>query len=1045
MNLIKLSLERPKFIFMLTMFFVVIGAISLQRLPVDLYPDVSYPVIMVRANLSGAAPEEIEQLITKPMEDTLSSLSGLNTIRSTSREGGSFVILEFNADVDIKFQEMQVRAKVANIRRSLPDDMSEPVVARQDPDDTPIIEMAVTGNRTASELTRLVDDVIAERIRQLPGVGEVDLGGERTEEVHVELRPEALEAWRLSTAQVVQAIRNFNSNEPIGKLRGEGRVWLLRSPSMLRGVTDLGAIPVIQTTDGSPIFLRDLADIKLAFAEVQRVSSFNDGTGMRPAINLDVRKQSGENTVAVSDDVQKLLEQLRSELPSDIKIHVTRDNADLVRTNVADVVETLIIGALLTIGVVLLFLRSPRATVTTGISIPTSIIATFAIMAVAGFSINVMTLLGLSLAIGLLVDDAIVVRENIFRHLQKDSVNPKEAAYNGTRQVSLAVVATTLTIVAVFLPVGFMGGTVGQFFSQFAVTVVFAMSISLWDALTMAPMLSAYYANIPDPAKEWQSFGRVGAWIYRGLNRFEHSFAYLEKLYGRSLAWLLPRPWAAIGTALAALAIAYWGFSAISKSFLPAQLGQVFSASLTGPLAIPINQVTAVGEQVDGRIRNVEGIQSWSMRAGSGWSGNANINLTLRVKDSHTRNQSSLAKVRADVRSALQGFVGYSVRISEPADPLAGSSGRFQPIAVLVSGDDIGVLRDIARQVETIMNEIPGMADVMAPQDEGLPELELRTSPDFAGHFGVTSRNVSEELRNWIEGDTSNNLQLGNNRIPIRVRMADGDKMTASTLLAKSIFTTASRNQGSLAVPVGSAAHLEAGAGPSVIARENRQKILRIGANTASGAALGDIVNALKGELTQLSLPDGYRYRIVGQSEQMGELFSSVTTALLLGCLFMYMILASLFESFTQPITVMAAVPLAATGAVLALLLLDMPLDMYGGIGMILLAGIVAKNSILLVDFAVQKVRDEGKEPMTAILESAPLRLRPIIMTSIAMIAGMLPVATGLGVGGAARQALGVATIGGIISSTVLTLIIVPNLYVTVERLFRGRARHPST
>lgn len=1035
MNLIRLSIQRPIFIFMLTLFFVVVGGLALRTLPVDLYPEVSYPVLSVRATLPGASPEEMEQLVTKPLEDALSSLPGIDLIRSSSREGTSIVTLEYVATVDIKFEEMQVRAKVANIRRSLPEDMTEPIVARQDPDDTPIIELAISGNRSASELTKIVDDEIAERLRQIPGVGEVEMGGERMEEIHVDLRPEAIEAWRLSATEIVQAIRAFNGNEPIGKLKGETQTWLLRSPSIVKGVAELRRLPVGKTAGGDSILLQDVADVTQGFAEVRRLSRIREGKVLRPAIDLDIKKQSGENTVAVSDSLLEAIDKLQAQLPSDIIIAVTRDNADLIRRNVADVVETLIIGAFLTVAVVLIFLRSPRATLTTAISLPSSVITTFAAMAIAGFTINTMTLLALSLAIGLLVDDAIVVRENIYRHLQDPTIDAREAAYRGTKEVALAVLATTLTIVAVFLPVGFMGGAVGQFFKQFAVTVVFAILVSLWDALTMAPMLSAHFAYIADPVKEWKSFGRLGLKLNDWLLAFEEGFEIWEKRYKTLLNFLLQRPIVAIGLILASLLLAVLGFLTVSKSFLPAQLGPVFSASLNGPLAVPVEEVNRLADEVDRRLQSIDALEFWTMRAGTSGLGSANIQLTLAVKDEAAKDQESLAAVRADLRKRLQGFIGYSLRVSEPSDPLSGSTGRFQPVAVVLSGQDNLKLRDLGREIQALMAQIPGITDLSPIQDAGLPEVKLKTLPEMAGHFAVTAQAVSEELRIWIEGDTSNHLQRGIDQIPIRVRMLEGEKQSMQSLLAKSVFVRKAGTAPAVAIPIGSFVETEAGAGPSVINRENRQKILRIGANIEQGAALGDIVSQLRDELDHMVLPEGYRVQIAGQSEQMDELFSNIVVALLLGCLFMYMILASLFESFSQAFTVMAAVPLAATGAVLALLITGKPLDLYGGIGMILLAGIVAKNSILLVDFAIQKVRDENMDPKKAILETAPLRLRPIIMTSLAMIVGMLPVATGLGAGGSARQALGIATTGGIISSTVLTLLIVPNLYVLVERL----------
>jgi multidrug efflux pump subunit AcrB len=446
---------------------------------------------------------------------------------------------------------------------------------------------------------------------------------------------------------------------------------------------------------------------------------------------------------------------------------------------------------------------------------------------------------------------------------------------------------------------------------------------------------------------------------------------------------------------------------------------------------MPIESIQQDALKADEYIRKVSGIKNWTVSASRGFNGGAQVNFTIRAAE--TGSQKSMAALRAEVRKAMQPMTGYSIRVSEPADPLAGSSGRFQPIAVNVTGDDIGTLMDFAQSVRATMSSTEGISDVSPLLVEGLPEIRIKTDPLVAAHFGLTTKFVADEVHTWVEGNTRNNLQMGTDRIPIRVRMKDSKNMSVESLQMKQIFL----QNGTRAVPVSSLGQVEIASGPAVISRENRQRTLRVGANLASGAALGEVAEELEDRLAQMPLPKGVKARIVGQNEQMSELFSNVAIALGLGCLFMYMVLASLFESFAQPLTVMAAVPLAATGAVLALLAFGFPLDLYGGIGMILLAGIVAKNSILLVDFAMQRVRDAHVSPMDAIRETAPLRLRPILMTSIAMIVGMLPVATGLGAGGAARQSLGISTIGGIISSTFLTLLVVPNLYVVIERLRR--------
>jgi len=1034
-NIIRLSIDRPIFITMVTAFFIALGLVAMKYLPIDLYPDVSYPVLVVRADLSGAAPEEIEQLITKPMEDALSTLSGLKTLRSISREGEALVIMEFDSGVDVRFQDVQVRGKIGNLRRSLPDAMTEPAVFRQDPDDTPIIEVAVTGNRSPAELTHLADDVIGLRLRQIEGVGEVDLEGERTREVQVELSRKQLDKLHLNPQDVVAAIQRFNHNDPVGQLQGTNRVWLARSVSASHTTADLKKIPVTRAADGRPVFLADIADVVDGFAEVTHVTRFGDHTGLKAAVRLNVLKQSGENTVAISTKIREALQQLKKDVPSDVNMTITQDSADLIRSNVADVYESLILGGLLTVLVVLIFLRSPRSTITTGLSLPSSVIATFAIMAVAGFTVNVMTLLALSLAVGLLVDDAIVVRENVFRHLSEDKQPAKEAAYNGAREVQLAVLATTLTVVAVFVPVAFMGGVSGQFFKPFALTVVFAIVMSLWDAMTMAPMLSAYFANIPDPATEWHPLGRIGDWTYAQLLKVEHGFELLIRWYARALAVILPRPWVAFGGAFLAVLLTVFGFKIVRKSFLPAQLVTTFSVHMSGPLALSMNRIAAIGAAAEKRIRNVPGLEFWTVSSGTSHTGKAFIGMTVHIKDSAADDQSQLSGIRNQVRKALSTFPGYTVGISEPADPLAGSSGRFQPIAVMISGDNISTLNDLAENIRQKMIETPGITDVAPIDTAGLPEFVLAVDHARAGLYGVDAKMLSDSLGTFVLGDITNTMTSGEDQVPIRVELKGGEHLTPKKLLALNLYTKPTGSKADVAVPVGNFVNQSAQAGSAMINREQRQRVVRLGANLTHGAALGDVVDSLQGRLDATPLPTGYKARIVGQSEQMAELFGNVVTAVGLGSVFVYMVLASLFESLLLPIAVMIAIPLGATGAVLALILFNMPLDLYGGIGIVLLAGIVAKNSILLVDFAAMRVREKGEQPLQAILEAAPLRLRPIIMTSVAMIAGMIPVAMGLGSGGQARQTLGVATIGGIISSTILTLLIVPSFYVATEKL----------
>jgi HAE1 family hydrophobic/amphiphilic exporter-1 len=1056
MNLPQLAIARPVFISMVTLMLVVLGVLALTRLPVDLYPDITYPVLAVRTSYDGAGPEEIESLISVPIEDVLSTVADVKTIRSISREGNSFVILEFNQGTDIKYQETQVRAKVGNILNRLPEAAGIPVVSRQDPDDAPIIELVLQGNRPASELTELADDVIGRRLRQVAGVGEVTFSGATKREIHVDLRPVDLATYGISGSAVVAALAQNNRNDPVGRVEGSDRRWLVRLTSKITSLADMGTIAVGETPSGKTVLLSQVATLSEGFAERDSLSRYGDKNGLNPAVTIEVTKQSGENTVAISNRIQEAIEDLRSVMPEDVTITLAQDNADLIRTNVADVTESLVVAVALTIMVVLLFLRSPRSTLTTGLAIPSSIITTFAAMALAGFSMNVMTLLALSLSIGLVVDDAIVVRENIFRHLTKDPAeNPTaegedlnalnrvkrgiKAALEGTQEVTLAVVATTATVIAVFLPVGFMDGVTGQFFKPFALTVVFAMIVSLWDALTMAPMLSAYMANVPNPASEWLKFGRLGAAINSGLLAFEHSFDRLGTAYAKGLGVLTSKGWIAGCIAAVSLIGGFVGFKYIDKSFLPPQLGATFTVFLDGPLATPLVNIDQVAQSVHEGLKRAPELDFWTLSARSGFNGAAQVRVTAHIASDYAGSQRALAAARDRVRRELQGIPGYGVRISEPADPLSGGGGRFQPIVVSVGGSDIRQLTEEASRLRNIIAATPGISDVNPFQDDGLPEVQLRVNRARAAHYGVTAEDVARSLSVLIQGSTTNQVTFAEDALAIRVRAQGATIVNPRDLLLENVHIRSATNSKGALIPLMNVVDLVAAAGPTVINRENRIRSIRIGARTPPGQALGPVINRLEQTLAQTPLAPGISVQVTGQNEQMNELFGNIVLALGLGSLFVYMVLASLFESLLLPIVVMAAIPLAAIGAVAGLFAFGLPLDLYGGIGIVLLAGIVAKNSILLVDFAIARVR-QGQSPREAVLESAPLRLRPILMTSIAMGAGMLPIALGIGAGGSARQALGVATIGGVISSTILTLLVVPSFYLLIEKLSRKKS-----
>ena len=1015
---------------MITLFLGTLGLLAVRTLPIDLYPDVSAPVVTVRVSLPGAAPEEVEELIVRPLEDVLATLGGVKTLRAVAREGFGFVSLEFELDQNMDAQEAQVRAKVGESRRRLPEEIDEPTVVRQSLDDTPIIEAALTGPRTASELTDLAEDIVTLKLRQIEGVGEVNLSGTRTRVIKIELDPVRMANAELNASEVAAKLRQTIKTLPLGRLEGKERAWILRVDNNLKLAFHLRDLVVGRKGD-FPVFLKDVAEVTESFNKATRFNRFfQDGQG-NTSIGIEITKQSGRNTLDVANKVQQLFDALESELPEDTKLVGTADTSNAVRVNVLDVAETLLIAIVLTVAVVLLFLRSPRATLTTALSLPSSIITTFLAMQLAGFSINTMTLLALTLSIGIIVDDAIVVRENIHKFRSELNFSAKDAALKGTQQVALAVIATTLVLVAMFLPVAGMDSVTGQFFKPFALTVSFAVLVSLWDALTMAPLLSAYYANFADPSDEWSRFGAIGKAVDRMLIHLEHAFEKATRSYASVLTLFLDRVWLPVVVLALSLAAIYGGAVTVRKGFLPNQLAKEFRVSLDGPLAIPAEQVRTLLPKIESILGSNKDIETVSLSAGLGWSGAANVQLAVRTKSERARNQKQLSEVRQSLRQSLSVFPGYSVRVVENSDPLAGGGGpRFAPVLVNITGQVLEEINSTATRVQQLLASTAGLSDVSQAADEGLPELLLRLDPLSAGRVGLDPSLVVENVRTWVQGTQVLQLNQGGKEIPVELSAKDGLKMEPQDLMRQALFFGSGIRKAS---PLGELASLDAGAGPTTIQRENRQRVVRVFSGLEPGVALGDILTGLQEKISEIPKPSGGDVVLSGQSEQMSAFFAELGWALLLGSVFVYMVLASLFESWVHPLTVMMALPLAGGGALWSLWAFDVPFDLYGGIGIVLLCGLVAKNSILIVDLALQKVR-EGWSPEKALRETVPGRLRPIVMTSLAMVVGMLPIATGWGVAGSTRQALGIATIGGVISSTILSLLLIPSLFLWVEK-----------
>lgn len=1022
MNLAAISIRRPIFISCLILLILIVGYISLRTLPVDLFPDVTIPVVTVRTTYAGSGPVEIETQITKPLEDALSSVAGIDIMKSTNREGVSQITLEFDLDVDIKYAEQQVRAQIASVRNRLPDDIDEPEIRTVDPADQPILVMALTADLSVAELFDLANEVVKPRISQVNQVGLVEIMGGRKREIQVQLDRDVLISREISAQQVAAQIGAAGRNVPLGKIDREGKESVFRAVGEYRDLNTIASTIVRFTGNEHPVTIGDLGRV-VDTLEDETSRTFVDG---KKSLLLAVFRQSKANTIGVADRVKAQIERINSDLGGTKgmpRIEVVRDGSKPIRDNVYDVNETILIGIVLTVIVVYFFLGSGRSTLITGLALPNSLLGAFILMLIAGFSINIMSLLALSLAVGLLIDDAIVVRENIYRHVEMGK-KPYEAALVGTNEVTLAVIATTFTILAVFGPIGFLQGVVGQYLKEFGLTICFAMLVSLFDALTIAPMLSSYLAakHEEEAATRRRLIGRASQAMLKAFDRFQ---SWLERIYERALHWILRFPIAVLVGSLLIFILSVYLMKFIPKTFLPPQDNGEFLVNIDLPSGTALEATARLAEKIDSQLRQEPGVDMTVLTVGNqnGEANKAEIYVKLVPAKMRAMNTTQ-AKDR--VRELLKPYAHANPQVSDASG--AGGGRQFQ---LNVTGSDLRVLEEFTARVLAWLKKHPALTDPDTSFREGKPELQVAINNARAEMLGLQTAALGEELRVQIQGDTPAVFRDQDREYDVRVRMKDDQRDLNSSF--RSIYVP---NINQNLVPLAAAARPVDAQGPATILRENRSRYIQLTADiAANGPGMGTAIQDVTRMLTsgELRAPPGVGFGFSGQAKRFGELMMNMVIAMGLGILFIYLVLCSLYESFVTPLTIMLVFPLAICGALFALFLTQSTLDLFSMIGCVTLLGLATKNSILLVDYANHRVQ-EGADLKTAIIESGRTRLRPILMTTFALVAGMVPVAIGLNEASKQRTSLGIAVIGGTISSTLLTLLVVPAAYSYMER-----------
>lgn len=1012
MNISEVAIRRPIFITCLVILLLTVGVISLRNLPVDLFPNVTFPVIVVHTSYPGASPEEVESLVSKVMEDEINNVPGIKRLCSENTEGRSQIIAEFTNDTDVKYAEQQIRDKINSVKGKLPKDIKEPEIRRVDPSDQPILILALKSTLPRTKLFELADKVIKPQLQQINQVGLIEAHGSSGRQIHVDLDREKLAQRGLSASDVALKIAQAGQNVPIGKVDQSEKEKVFRSVGEFSSIKDIGATTLNFFGNEVPITIDSIANITDGSADILTKTYVNG----QPSLILMVYRQSGTNTIEVANLVKKKIAQIQTTLKNQkpaVEISVVRDGSTMIANNVNDVVESILIGILLTIIVVYLFLGSVKSTFITGLSLPTSLIGAFFLMHLAGFSINTMSLLALSLAVGLLVDDAIVVRENIFRHTEKGK-NAIEAALSGTKEVFLAVIATSLTVIAVFGPIGFLHGVVGSFFKEFGLTVCFAMIISLFDALTIAPMLSAYIGL----ARSSHKLNPVVA----AFNRFQNN---LEILYDKILKLVLRFPLSTLLSALLIFAISVFAAKYVPKTFLPGQDNGEFVISLELPPGANLAAMQAVTEKVDKTIRANHEVATAVAIVGAGGEPNR-ARFFINMIPSKERKLTT-TEFKDKIRKELKQYKEIKVFVKD-FDMVGGGE---RPFNLLLVGGDLRELIKVSTQVFNKIKMNKGLLDPELSYKPGKPEMTI--VPDLAKMkmLGVSSTTMGEELRTQIEGTIPAVFRENGQEYDIRVRLKEEQRD-----LQHYFNDTLVPNMNKSLIKLSEVATPVQGFAPTTIYRKDRQRYIQIAADIApKGPGIGGLMNEINTYFkNEIKLPPGVTYSFVGQAEDFSELMQNMVIAVVLGILFIYLVLASLYESFITPLTIMLVLPLAACGAFFGLLITRHSLDIFSMIGCILLFGIATKNSILLVDYTKQLMA-RGIAREEAIIKACVTRLRPILMTTIALIAGMLPIAIGLNEASKQRTSMGIAVIGGLISSTLLTLVVVPAAYSCIERL----------
>lgn len=1029
MNLPKLSITRPVFATCVTLALLVVGWVSYKSMPLEFFPEVAVPVVSVQTVYPGAGPAEIETLVSRPIEDEVSTIAGIKRMTSKSYESISMVIVEFNSEVDIKQAEQEVRDKINQVRGDLPDEAEDSIIKRFDPSDTPIMLVGVSSDVLGpAQLFDAADQYVKPRLEQVRNIGQIDILGGREREIQVVLDRRKLKAREISVNQVAAKVSMSGQNIPSGKVnRGEAEL-------SFRGLGEFQNVEEVEDTlvnlfgNEVPTSVKDVGSVVDTIQDEKSRAYLRD----QKMLALQIYRQSGANIVNVVDDVKAALVKMQPDLDrieGNIKVQVLTDSSIAIKKNVYEVLETIIIGIILTVITVFFFLASPRATLITSMSLPISLIGAFALMKLSGFSLNIISLLALTLAVGLLIDDAIVVVENIYRRMElgEDSLT---AADRGTNEIQLSVLAITLVVIAVFIPVGTMKGTIGQFLSQFGLTIVFSMAVSWYVAMSVMPMLTAYFGGKGHSHAHKDHNKKKGIYdltLGRLVDYFDKFQTWLENKYEALLKVSLEWPKMTILLTLVVFAMSLVSVTKVKGTFIRDDNAGEFSVTLELPPGASLDGTEKIAKEVYDTLLAYKEVDYATMLIGNTFSESNKAQFYVRLKPNKERGGITTEDFRVIVRKDLEKYSDANPVVKKY--DASGGMGQ-QPFVLNLISTDPAQLETAANKILEEIKKDPRFKDVQTNSRPGKPEMQVNLKPGAAKEYGINTTTLGSELRAQVEGVIAAKFREKGREYDVRVRLQDDQRDLLETF--KTAYVPNINNK---LVRLTDIATGDKTLGPATIERMDRARYIQITADTGQGVSITELITDVTKMMTEgeLALPSSVRYGWSGQAENMGDLMGSTILALALAILFIYLILSSLYESFITPITIMVALPLALSGAFFALFLTNNMFTLFAIFGFFMLIGVAGKNGILLVDYANQRMA-EGVDRKQAIIIAGKTRLRPILMTSFALIAGTLPLAIGLSEASASRTEMGTGIIGGMLFSTVLTLIVVPAIFWYVDR-----------